>query len=240
MKQPGRSDKIIFLHVPKTAGTSFRQVIEQVYPGKRCAFVYSHEFRHHRRQRMALRAEVEGAEVLYGHLSYGVHRLLRVEGRYVAFVRNPIDRVHSFWRHQARSPGMQYHRDIANGMTLVDLLRSGECPQVTNHVTQILAGRQFKPKQARSMLAKAFDHLDNHFVEVGIAEYMDESVARIAEKLAWKTHPLAPWLNVDPTSFTIDQETRAEIVRFNGLDIELYNRVLQRAGLDVPSEGGVA
>jgi hypothetical protein len=245
LKRHERSSKIIFLHVPKTAGTSLRQVVEQVYPGDRCVSVYSFDFqyRRHWRARMALRAEVEKAEVVYGHVSYGVHRLLGIDGRYVAFVRNPVDRVLSFWRQQVRVPETEYHQAISDGMSLVDLLRSGECHQVSNHMTQMLSGRtEFTPKQARSSLARAFENMDTHFVDVGIAEHMEESVARIGDRLGWTTYPAVPRLNVDleVESFTIDQETRAEIVRFNRLDIELYNRVLQRAGLDIAVDDGSA
>jgi hypothetical protein len=224
-----RAEKTIFLHIPKTAGTSFRQVIEKIYPENQRVFVYSHEFLHHKHQKMALREKVDQAEIVYGHLSYGIHRQLGIDAHYVTFVRDPVDRVVSFFRHQAREPEMEYHLAISQGMTLVDLLRSGECHQVSNHMTSILAGRhQFRPKKATATLARACENLDNHFRAVGVAECMDESVAQIANMLGWTMRPVVPRLNVDPGRgvFTLDEETRTEIVRFNSLDIELYERIV--------------
>lgn len=240
MRTRTSTNTTIFLHVPKTAGTSLRHVISQVYPGKRAVFVYSHELLGARRHRTTLRQRVEEADVVYGHLSYGAHRALGVDGKYVAFVRDPVDRVASFFRHHAREPEMELHRSIGQGMTLVDLLRSGECHQVSNHMTRILSGRHdIKPKKASATLALACENLESHFRAVGVAEHMEASIGRIAELLQWPVRPVVPHLNVDPERgrFALNDETRAEIVRCNSLDIELYNRVLQRTCGTTPLAG---
>jgi hypothetical protein len=39
----GPAAKTIFVHIPKTAGMSLREVVREVYPGGSCIFIYSYE-----------------------------------------------------------------------------------------------------------------------------------------------------------------------------------------------------
>lgn len=87
-------EKIIFLHIPKTAGSSLRQIVEQEYPGDDCLSIYTHrtpEFL------ASIQEDVPKAKAIYGHFSYGIHEFLGIHGRYVTFVRNPINRVLSYY-----------------------------------------------------------------------------------------------------------------------------------------------
>jgi hypothetical protein len=226
--------KTLFLHIPKTAGVSLRETVRRAYPGGRCIFVYSHE----PEQLEAVRKNVQRAEAVYGHFYFGFHEFLGVEARYVTMLRDPIDRVVSFFRHQARHDDNEYHRLIADGMTLLDLLRSEQCHQVNNHMVRILSGH---PDSAITgdvgLLHRAEANLEAHFDAVGITERVEESVELIGRRLGWRKRSRVAHLNVDPErrSFSLDAETRAEVQRYNALDIELYDEAVRRFGFEVPA-----
>ena len=222
----GPAGVTIFLHIPKTGGTSFRDVVEQVYPHNRCISAYSLE-------PVALegvKARIGEADAVYGHLFYGVHKILGVGPRYVTIVRNPIERVISFYRHQARDENSEHFEAIADGMTLRDLLASDDCPQVNNHMVRIVSGYEgSEPVHDGQVLRRAFANLED-FECVGVAERMNESVAVIAERLGWVRIPLVPRLNTSPSGemFCLDEATRAAILSRNALDLLFYARVAAR------------
>jgi hypothetical protein len=71
---------------------------------------------------------------------------------------------------------------------------------------------------------------------------MDKTVELIGERLGWaRRQPVIERLNVavDSRTFVLDEATRAEIERFNTLDIELYRAVARRFADEV-SAGGSA
>jgi Sulfotransferase family len=224
----------IFIHIPKTAGMSLRETVRRVYPRDRCVFIYSHNSAH----LDAVRKDVQRADAVYGHFSFGVHNLFGIEGRYVTVLRRPVDRVVSFFQHQASHDDNEYHRLIADGMTLKDLLRGEQCHQVNNHMVRILSGHpDTGVTHDRGLLDQAEANLATHFDAVGITERMDESVALIGRALGWPAQPSVPRINVGRRrrDFVLDEETRAEIVRYNALDIELYDRVVQQQFPDAGS-----
>jgi Sulfotransferase family len=234
MARPIPAKKILFLHIPKTAGTSLREIVRRNYPGDRCVFVYSLEPAY----LQTLQRDVERAEAVFGHFSFGFHDLFGVEARYVTVLRNPIDRVVSFFRHEAKHDDNEYYRQIADGMTLKDLLRSEQCHQVNNHMVRIITGHtDFSTTHDVRLLRQAEANLESHFDAVGIAEQMDRTVELIGGRLGWPRRSLG-WarrskverLNVDldSPSFVLDESTRAEIERFNTLDLELYRGAARR------------
>jgi Galactose-3-O-sulfotransferase len=166
--------------------------------------------------------------VIYGHVSYGIHRELGVENfRYATILREPVARAVSFFRHQARYEDSDYHALISDGMTLKDLLLSERCDQLNNHMVRIISGHGDPAViEERVHLERAFANIDAHFAAVGITEHMDESVALMAGALKWTTRPAVKQLNVDTEAdrYVIDDETRALVERYNALDLELYER----------------
>lgn len=217
-------EKRIFIHIPKTGGTSLREILRHVYPPERRVFIYSHDPDH----LDGLRKNVFLAEAINGHVSFGIHEFYGVEARYVTILRHPLDRVVSLYLHQARYPDNEVHHLIAEGMTLKDLLRSDEFPEYNNHMVRVIAGLPYSdPVYDPRFVERAEVNLDAHFDFVGTTERFDESVALLSETFGWGPQPV-PRLNVnaDRRAFTIDEETRAEILRCNALDVVLYDRVV--------------
>lgn len=220
----GEETKIIFLHIPKTAGTSLRQVIKKEYPRSQCVFIYSHtpEFL------AAVRKKLPRARMVYGHLSFGIHEILGIEARYVTFLRHPVRRVLSFYNHQVRKKDAEFYRQVKAGMSLIEMLESGICHQVNNHMVRIISGHQgTAPVHDIAVLERAVNNIAQHFVFVGVVEHMAESVARLGRELGFHgRHRISRRnLNLNPISRLIDERTRSAIEYHNRLDLMLYEQV---------------
>jgi len=225
--------KTIFLHIPKTAGTSMREIVRQVYPGGDCVFIYDHDPTY----LAGLAPQLRHATAVYGHYSYGIHELLGIEGRYVAILRDPVERVISFFRHQAWHADSEYYTAIQQGLTLHELLRSEACHQLNNHQVRIISGhRAVETVHSRDVLEQAQANIARDFACVAIAERMDESVRRVAATLGWRRIPAVQRLNVNrnPVRIEVDDATREAIRYYNRLDIELYEAV-RRDFLEPPA-----
>ena len=208
--------KIIFLHIPKTAGSSLRHIVEQEYTSGACIHIYSEhpDF-------AAIRKDLPTAKVIYGHISYGVHDSLGVQGRYITFVRNPVERVLSYYNHLCR-------HEATEGMTLLNMLRSERFPKMNNHMVRVISGYEDNGTiDDTSVFDKAISNIEKDFEFVGLSERMSESVNILGRKLSWKKEYPVPLLNVNvgPHLLEIDAKTLEAVKKYNRLDIMLYELI---------------
>ncbi len=175
----------IFLHIPKTAGSSVRTLLQQNYPANRTiGFSGDVEplawYRHRPpdfKRRYAL---------VHGHVPYGIHEGL-TDYVYFTFLRDPVERHFSdfdFLKHYVAHP---LHREIASGA--ISLEHWGRIferePQFRNRMTRFVAGETDEQSPDRLSLEKAKLHLRREFAPVGLAERFDESVLVLAKRLGW-------------------------------------------------------
>lgn len=223
-------EKIIFLHIPKTAGTSLRQLIEREYPGNKCLYLYypspyQPEVINH------IRKQLPTAKVLYGHVSFDIHQLLGIQGKYIAFLRDPIKRVISFYNHNAREPTMSYHVNIQKGMSLLDMLTSEITPETNNHMVRIITcNGKVGMLDDNNVLEQAIENIKQYFYFIGLVERFDESVTSLGQKLGWQSTHTIPHLIKDPINnqLQIDGETQLALEKYNRLDLLLYEYVSNR------------
>ena len=87
---------LIFLHIPKTAGTTLPTVIDRHYLPH--ATYYFYEYPKDRNDFFALSEERRRElRVLSGHIRFGFHRFLSVPVDYITLLRDPVDLVMSLY-----------------------------------------------------------------------------------------------------------------------------------------------
>ncbi|MBI3154317.1 MAG: sulfotransferase family 2 domain-containing protein [Burkholderiales bacterium] len=97
----------IFLHIPKSAGTTFRHHIEHNFAPEEIVALYRADDARLRREDVFARLQSLPDEqrrrlrVIYGHEVYhGIHELFDRPCRYVTFLRDPIDKTISFYNYR--------------------------------------------------------------------------------------------------------------------------------------------
>jgi hypothetical protein len=217
------------------------------YNGELALYAPDQEFVHKVRSRSDPQTVIYGHYGFGAHLL-----LDDAHPRYITFLREPTRRILSFFAHQAREPQARLYGAIANGLTLKTAIAQHLAPEVNNFVTRILIADptlvealRTKPLPLRratgfwnglghgpegpydqilhrSHYDVAVEHLDRYFAFVGIAERMQESMARLARGMGWSPPDEDLILNAAPESHPpLDDETRELISRYNALDIEL-------------------
>lgn len=227
----GEKQVVIFLHIPKTAGTTLRYIIQYQYKPSAIYELYGPSATHSERleefKRLsdARKAEIK---IVNAHLGFGLHEFLPQPCTYITFLRNPVDRVVSMYYYFQRT-GNNYVQNL----TLKEFIQT--YGGARDNMTKYLSGEKLKiqlndPNNeidyqcSSESLETAKSNLKKHFKIIGIAERFDESLILLKNKLGWKV-PLYDKNNVSknrPSTKEVSKDTLNLIEKFNEFDIQLY------------------
>ncbi|MFM7292775.1 MAG: hypothetical protein ACKO6B_16315 [Planctomycetia bacterium] len=172
-----RPDRILVIHIAKTAGTSLRRMLEDEYGSRQ---VYPGDF-YLRKTRDGLYplgsemlrdyAKAPPHNVLVGHFTAAMADLLPTPYQAVTFLRDPIQRSLSLLGHKARTEGLQVSRLVEDP----DFLAA----HIADHQTRILgADGVCDPHQVKTVdddvLERAIGRVQS-LAFVGITERFAES-----------------------------------------------------------------
>jgi hypothetical protein len=230
-----RDTTIIFIHIPKCAGTTLTEaVIKKIFPrrqrliyyeaGTRGLLKFLQEMPDQRR--MQLRC-------IAGHFAYGVHTALARPSHYITLLREPVERVISHYYFVKRTKNHYLHEQLnRGGLTLKDYVDKMGNIELDNGQTRIIAGIGHGARFGectRQMLEAAQGNLQRHFAAVGVSERFDDFLRLVQHRLGWRVtrYKAENVAHFRPQSRDMDRETRAAIIEHNRLDIELYRYAIE-------------
>ncbi len=211
----------IFLHIPKTAGSSLRTLIQQNYPAE-ATIGFSGDPGPLAWYAATRRAFKEQYQLVHGHFPYGIHEGVP-DYTYFTFLRDPVDRHFSDYFFLKRYDGHPMQADLASGkISLRDWARIHEpMPMYRDMSTRIVSGGGDNGNPDRASLEKSKYLLTVDFSFVGLAERFDESVLILARRLGW-TSVFYLTKNVSANRAALDPELRALARGGFTCDLELY------------------
>jgi hypothetical protein len=219
---PGAPDgalPMLFLHVPRTAGSTVKKLFQQIV-GLDRSFVDVHRYE------LPDGIDPAGYAFVEGHLAS--HRLAALFGagwpsNGFTLLREPVSRVVSQARHLRARTFDNVHRRHLEGAVDDPAAVFDAIPLLSNFQTRLLAGGVgHKRETADQDLEKAKAFVDQ--LAIGTTDAVDASVALFAERFGL---PLGPFGtdNASPTEGDDDLRSdafRAEAARRNPLDVALY------------------
>jgi len=178
---------LIFLHIPKAAGTTVSRIIERQYSRVNIfnidgANVHSsiEEFKNLSEQQR------KSIVCVKGHMHFGLHVYLAQPCAYITLLRNPVERIVSHYYYVLRTPvHYLYEQVTSKNLTLDDYVDSGISPELDNGQTRIISGVWGVEDPPSDMLEIAKRNLREHFV-VGLTERFDESLILMKRHLGWR------------------------------------------------------
>lgn len=216
--------KIVFTHIPKTAGTSFKEdVIKKNYP----------QVFNLRGRISLLKVILEKPSFVTGHVPFGpINRYLRNEYEHLTFFREPTERAISHYYFILESKSIDYEHPkyrACKKYTLDEIYGTGELPD--NLQTRYLAGcRKKHIKCTGRMLTKAKQNLKKFYPVFGIQEHYDASVEIICKyyELRLPEKEKKSFYKKTYKKPEIDQSTRDKLASQHQYDRELYEFALER------------
>ncbi|PJF40168.1 MAG: hypothetical protein CUN54_06320 [Phototrophicales bacterium] len=213
---------LIFLHIPKTGGTTFTTIIQRQYKRSE-VYAYGPE--------TALREAFDALpydnranyRLIHGHFGYGFHEKLPQEVVYITLLREPLARAHSHYHHVCRTPDHPFHQQ-AQAMSFAEFIESGILRRFDNGMTRMLAGvDEDLPFGAVSseLLTQAKTNLRDHIACFGLLECFDESIVLLRRRFGWCIVQYAR-ANVNRERPPIPLDERRIIEQHNQYDLELY------------------
>lgn len=236
---------VLFLHIPKTGGTTLRSVISRQYPqGGSYEIVnpINESIIEFRESSAASRLQYS---LLQGHMSYGLHEFMSDDFSYVTMLREPLRRAVSDYAFVSTNTLHPLYESVQS-MSFSDYLNSGMTSQLENGQTRLIAGDcepgnigipTVNPMTDDDLL-RATDHISRHFSVVGVLERFDESLLLMRQALGWKL-PFYVKQNITakgakPRLNTEDLETAR---RQNNLDLKLYQASLDNLDQQIAAGG---
>lgn len=219
---------IIFTHIPKTSGTSFRKysidpnfVAEEIYESK---------------GRLALITKLNKRriKIIQGHIKFGIHRYIARKPIYITFFRDPIQRAISEYFFIKQSKYSTYtHPDytLAESLPLHEFFK---LKYRDNLQTRFIAGYGYDKiiGNSEKLLSKAIEHLDKYYKVIGIKERFNESLCCFQNYFDWEQVTDRDYREkktlVKSKIEALDANVLESLQQTHALDLKLYEYAMEK------------
>jgi len=187
---------VIFIHIPKAAGTTFKEILWRQY-GYRNSFKVQPGERTQPsidKFRQLPESKKSRFRLIYGHMPFGLHKWLSQSAAYITILRNPLERVASEYYYVLRTPIHPLNSElVGKNLSLQDYIRKIADMNTTNLQTRWVSGcvdfdsvmPPYEDLPANALdLAK--ENIKNCLSVCGLTERFDESLLLMQKILGWK------------------------------------------------------
>lgn len=221
--------KVFFLHIPKTAGTTFREILQKHFRGcnvqpSRFVKLKKRGYPHFLYPVELAEREIEDCRYLSGHYPFIYRHLLGANCQVLTFLRDPVERAISNLNH------FKLNNNLFKELSFEEIYEYVKA-SMNNMQVRFLAGRSYDNDisliQSECISERTLDdaikNLHVCFL-VGISEEFDRSVQLLEKKWQTKlTGKSIPKKNVARKKIILQDGFLQRIKSDNFYDIQLYN-----------------
>jgi hypothetical protein len=217
---------VIFLHIPKTAGSTLLRIIERQYDPSE---IYSLYLRQDFQAFDSLaEAQKEEIRIYRGHVIFGWDQCLPQPATYFTILRDPVERAISNY-YFTRTYDDHHHYDLihSQNLSLAAYLESKEELMMDNGQTRMLSGGYYTMdygELSREALEAAKANLRDNIEVVGLTGRFDETLLLLKKAFGWGNvfYARQNVVRKRPHRDQLSADTLAVIHKYNQLDMELY------------------
>ncbi len=214
-------EALIFLHIPKTAGTTLNRIIEWQYNP---LSIFTLDARAHataERFKTLSEERRRRLRVVRGHMVYGIHEFLPQGATYMTMLREPVARVLSPYYFILRRPLHPLHRELKKERFGIEEYL-GLFPHRNNVQCRLVAGVQNGASCDERSLEIAKENLAKSFSVIGLCERFEESLVLMAKTFGWEIPYFENW-KVAKARPAVEPRMIDRIQEQNRLDMKLYD-----------------
>jgi len=228
---------LVFVHMPKTAGSTFHDLLQKQYKDKVHYFASGNGFKQLNGLRHMSQAEIDRIDIVRGHINYGIHQYFKKQCEYITFLRSPVKRIISHYQYLQHNPFHPLHkifnrekfsiRDFLHKTTDNDNGQIRALCGISNTLS-MFEGPRIPSGDINELHLKQAKEILESFVAFGIQEKFDMSLLLMKNKLGFD-FPLYKSQNLSNknSKVFVSQEDIDFIKEFNSFDIKLYNFALE-------------
>ena len=231
MKQNANHESlIVFLHIPKTAGTSLSHLLRQKFKADSITQIYKPSDCVRPLADHAAAID-DSIKCLSGHIDYGIHAYLSRDCAYLSMVRDPVSRVLSHYNFtkskDAETHPLREAVEFAQNHSVVEYLE--RFPAISFEQIRVLSGvKSFD----RIALDVAKDNVSSGKIIVGLTEDFFQSTEMLFNEIglgyprfSLKRKNTTASSNKNNQHTFPDKSTLDAIEEICALDIELYQHI---------------
>lgn len=220
----------IFIHIPKTAGTTLREIVYNQYDESYVAPLYSEKQYMSVEEFAKLPDDRKNAsKAIIGHFPFGIHSVLpNKQTSYATFLRAPQKRLLSLYNH------LRNHQFAGADVSLLEMLEQPIGTQFKNHQSRLISGVGASEISDDQLYKRTIENIEKHFTFIGLTERFDESLLLASKLLAWELLPyfsknVATQWSADYTvEITENEELLSLLKNLNSVDQKVYEEVSKR------------
>lgn len=234
-KLQGGLRMLVFVHIPRTAGTSIRIYAERHLSKEQILPIYGQEIEH---PTSALgRVNLSEIKLIRGHFSTAIKSALPLNAKFFTIVREPVERVYSLYKYIRRDGKHPLHDEVME-MDLIEFVTSEVTTETDNGQVRQLSGcaGEFPQSEGQpptisygkcmpEMLDLAVANL-KQFAHVGMTHEAGKTAKWLCEQFGWPHTPLGR-SNSTKRDGQLTLGACQVISQRNALDAELFDRVVR-------------
>lgn len=210
---------MISIHIPKTAGTSFRNTLCGVYGQESVIRLDIGLDRDDVRINEKVYTEIalpSATQVVHGHFDFSsLAKRFHPDPTVpvITWLRDPVDRVVSNYFYLAKRLAEEL-REEEKGLNILSKMQRS----LMEYARQ---------EQARNRMSKFLQGMTlDQFRFVGFVEDYDQDLALLAARLGWKDYPTFRYNRTGKDTSMVSEEELRQIREWNSEDVALYDRAL--------------
>ena len=216
----------LIIHIPKTAGTTLRHIVDQTFGPENVVTYYNQNSVQLLDNLDAHLKMHPNYKAIIGHFTFGLHNKIEWPSKYITFLRHPVARTISQYKETLAN-----HRQHIQGKdgSILDLIESVENnPEFyEDYQTKHIVGDDPGYVSGAPMGEVALEILDDYFDGIGLVEYFDQSIALMSQNFGWRPTKYQK-LNERNIDIELTPELIEKINSLNKNDLVIYETVKKK------------